>query len=116
MQIRQTKMTDVIIPTPTHQLRAYDARPSGEGPWPGVVVLHDSLGMSQDLRHQADWLAGAGYLAVAPDLYSWGRTIICVVAFIREIRDMNKMSLQDTTSPRVPSRPLSDLDAAHAWL
>lgn len=53
-------MTDVTIPTPTHQLRGYLARPVGEGSWPG---------MTGDLRHQADWLAGAGYLlAVFRDL------------------------------------------------
>ena len=95
---------------------AYLATPGGEGPWPGVVVIHDALGMSSDLRHQADWLAGEGYLAVAPDLYYWGRRITCMIAFIREIKAMNKLSVQDTTSPRVPSRPLSDLDAARAWL
>jgi carboxymethylenebutenolidase len=95
---------------------AYLARPDGEGPWPGVVVIHDALGMSHDLRNQADWLADAGYLAVAPDLYYWGRRITCMLAFIREIRAMNKVSVQDRTSPRVPSRPLSDLDAARAWL
>ena len=39
-----------------------------------------------------------------------------MIAFIREIRTMNKVNLQDRTSPRVPSRPISDLDAAHAWL
>ena len=107
---------EVQIRTPRGEMRAYLATPDDDGPWPGTVVIHDALGMSSDLRNQADWLAGEGYLAVAPDLYYWGRRITCMIAFIREIRAMNKVSLEDTTSPRVPSRPLSDLDAARAWL
>ena len=109
-------MADVVITGPRGEMPAYLATPDGEGPWPGVVVIHDALGMSSDLRHQADWLAAEGYLAVAPDLYYWGRRITCMSAFIREIRTMNKVSVQDATSPRVPSRPLSDLDAARAWV
>jgi len=109
-------MADVVITGPRGEMPAYLATPDGEGPWPGVVVIHDALGMSSDLRHQADWLAAEGYLAVAPDLYYWGRRITCMIAFIREIRTMNKVSVQDGTSPRVPSRPLSDLDAARAWV
>jgi carboxymethylenebutenolidase len=92
------------------------ATPAGEGPWPGVVVIHDALGMSRDLRNQVDWLAAEGFLAVALDLYHWGHRITCMIAFVREIRAMNKVSVDDKTSPRVPSRPLSDLDAARAWL
>jgi len=109
-------MADVVITGPRGEMPAYLATPDGEGPWPGVVVIHDALGMSSDLRHQADWLVAEGYLALAPDLYYWGRRITCMIAFIREIRTMNKVSVQDGTSPRVPSRPLSDLDAARAWL
>jgi carboxymethylenebutenolidase len=78
-------MADVTIATPTHRLRAYLAESAPPGPWPGVVVIHDVAGMSQDLRNQADWLAGAGYLAVAPDLFSWGQSFVCVVATFRQL-------------------------------
>jgi carboxymethylenebutenolidase len=75
--------TDVSIPTPG-SLPGYLAVPPGPGPWPGVVVLHDLAGMSQDLRNQADWLADAGYLAVAPDLFRGDRRPTCMIRMIRE--------------------------------
>jgi carboxymethylenebutenolidase len=92
-------MTEVKIPTPRGEMPAYLAAPDGEGSWPGVVVIHDALGMSTDVRNQAEWLASEGYLAAAPNLYYWGRRIRCLISTVRR-----------------GQRPLTDLDATCRWL
>jgi carboxymethylenebutenolidase len=71
-------MPDVEIVVQDRTFTAYLAVPPVPGPWPGVVVLHDVLGLTPDAKGQADWLAESGYLAVAPDLYSGGGKIRCM--------------------------------------
>ena len=48
------------------------------GPWPGVVVMHDAIGMTDDIKEQADWLAAAGYVALVPDLYNGRSMVRCI--------------------------------------
>ena len=78
-------MTGLTVATPRGYLPVHLATPAGPGPWPGVVVIHEADGMSADLRQQADWLAGEGFLAAAPDLLTGGAKVRCLVRVVREI-------------------------------
>jgi carboxymethylenebutenolidase len=79
---------------------AYCAVPTTPPPWPGVVVLHDFTGMSHDLRAQADWLAGEGFLAVAPDLYYWGSRLGCLATIMRDLAPRGGRSFDDVAAAR----------------
>lgn len=78
-------MPDVTLPAPHGDLAAYLAEPDGPGPFPGVVVLHEVFGLNDDMRRITDRFATEGYLAIAPDLYSWGLTMRCLVSALRAI-------------------------------
>ena len=78
-------------------LRSELFRPDGEGSFPGVLVLHESFGLNDDIRRIGRRFAEAGYLALCPDLYSHGSRIVCLSRVIvdmlrggvaREIEDI----------------------------
>ncbi len=86
------------------RLRAHLAVPPvGEGPWPGVVVVHEAFGLTDDVRASADRLAAAGYLAVAPDLFTAGGAVRCL-----------KRTFGDLF--RQEGAAFGDLEAARRWL
>ena len=93
-------MPNVLIPTPRGQMPAWLAAPSSSAPVPGVVVLHDILGMSQDLRNQADWLAEAGFLTVSPDLYYKGGRLVCIRQVIRDMIARTGSAFDDVEASR----------------
>jgi carboxymethylenebutenolidase len=76
-------MAMATLPGARGEMPVYVAEPGGEGPWPGVLVISDALGMTGDLKNQAEWLAGEGFLAAAPDLYYFGGRIGCMFSTMR---------------------------------
>jgi carboxymethylenebutenolidase len=50
--------------------KAYLSLPAGKGPFPAIVVIHEWWGLNGNIKHWADRLAGAGWAALAVDLYS----------------------------------------------
>ncbi|ORW85242.1 carboxymethylenebutenolidase [Mycobacterium sp. IEC1808] len=76
-------MGDITYPVADGHLPGYLAVPEGPGPWPGVVVVQDLLGMTANLRQISDRLARSGYLALAPVLYGRGPKIRCLLSTIR---------------------------------
>lgn len=85
-------------------LTAYLAEPVvGNGPWPGVVVIHDAFGLTTVAREHAQRLSAAGYLALVPDLYSRGGLVRCVKATFAALMSGTGVVY-------------ADIDAARRWL
>jgi carboxymethylenebutenolidase len=92
----------------SRRLRGYLARPDGTGPWPGVVVIHEALGLNDIVRRQADRLAAAGYLALAPDLFSDGGAARCLVGTMRAMFAGRGKAVTDIDATREHLRALGD--------
>ncbi len=102
-------LTDSMVEIPSDRvtLRAFLAEPpAARGVAPAVVVLHEWWGLNDHIKDIAARLVGAGYVALAPDLYSrQGHKVT---------RDPNEAAaLMATLSSQ---HVLRDLNAATAYL
>ena len=85
---------------PAGPLPAYLAVPAGADPRAGVVVIHDALGLTADLRRITDRFAANGYLAMAPALYRRGNRIRCVVRTLRALSEGSGDAVTDVIAAR----------------
>ena len=98
-------------PTPMVQLTTADggttgafvAAPPGSGPVPGVIMVFEWWGMSEQIKDMARRMAQQGYYTIIPDLYH-GK----VATTPDEAHELMR-GLEDT-------RVFSEMDAATAWL
>jgi len=72
--------------TTVGDLPAYRASPVGEGPWPGLLLVHELFGLDDEMVRHADTVAAMGYLVVAPDLLARGRRVVCLAQTMTALR------------------------------
>jgi carboxymethylenebutenolidase len=60
------------------QLEGYIARPEGDGPFPGIVVIHEIYGLNENMKDITRRFADQGYVALAVDLFAGRNRAICM--------------------------------------
>ena len=61
---------DVSFQSDGAPIRGYLARPKAPGTYPAVIILHEAFGLVEHERDVARRFANAGFIALAPDVYS----------------------------------------------
>jgi carboxymethylenebutenolidase len=91
----------------TPELTGALALPSGEGPWPAVVMVHEVFGIDENMRAQMTRLASAGYVVLMPDLYSRGGARKCLTATFKALSSGTGQAFEDIENAKqlVTSRP-----------
>jgi carboxymethylenebutenolidase len=78
---------DITFRTTTtgRRLPAFLVRPDGDPdePRPAVLVVHEMMGLNDDIRRIATVFADHGYVALAPDLLGAGWKPLCIARFFQ---------------------------------
>ena len=71
---------NVAVPrTGGKSMEAFLAYPEGSDRLPGMVIVHEILGLNDDIRGITGRFASAGYAALAVDLFSAGNRAMCML-------------------------------------
>ncbi len=89
----------------SRQLEGYMARPEGDGPFPGIVVIHEIFGLNENMKDITRRFAEQGYVALAVDLFAGRNRAICM------FRLMSALLLNSLNN-----RGIHDLKAALSFL
>ncbi len=84
----------------SRRLRGYLAQPSGDGPFPAVLMIHEAFGLDDITIRHADRMAAAGYLTLAVDLFSDGGARRCLVSTMRALAAGQGQAFKDLAAAR----------------
>jgi carboxymethylenebutenolidase len=85
------------------------AVPEGEGPFPGVVIIHDLTGFREDTIRHCKRFAEAGYAAIAPNTFTGG--VRCLVEAFGTTRGWSDGSLRSVETARAWLAEQPEVDA-----
>ncbi|WP_102142910.1 dienelactone hydrolase family protein [Mycobacterium hubeiense] len=105
-------MTTIEISTPDGPIDALCSVPEGQGPWPGVVVIHDAIGYGPDNEAISRRIGAAGYIAITPNLYARGGRARCVTRVFRELMAKRGRALDDVLAARDHLRAMPECNGA----
>jgi carboxymethylenebutenolidase len=82
------------------------------GPHPGVLMLHESFGLNDDMRRIATRFADEGYAVLLPNLFSHGSRIVCLSRVMSDmVRGAIDREIVDILAARAAFADLEDVDA-----
>ena len=93
-------METITINAPGGPIDALLSVPDGQGPWPGVVLVHDAIGYRPDNERISRLVAAAGYIAITPNMFARGGMARCVARVMRELLTKRGRALDDILAAR----------------
>lgn len=87
----------VTFPSEGKQLAGFLARPEGEGPFPGLIVIHEIFGLQENIKRCAQRFAEAGYTALAVDLFAGRNRTVCMFSMMSGLlfKSLNHRGIHD---------------------
>src|ERR1700750_1913857 len=90
----------ITINAPGGPIDALLSVPEGQGPWPGVVLVHDAIGYGPDNRRVSRRVSAAGYIAITPTMFARGAMIRCIRGVFRDLLTQRGRALDDILAAR----------------
>jgi len=110
----QEQTTNVSVPRAKDKgvMESFFVKPDGNGPFPGIIVIHEIFGLNDHIRDVANQFAGEGYAALAVDLFSNRNRMVCMLQIMHGmmIRPLNNSMLDDLKSSVVFLQKQTNVD------
>ncbi len=100
---KERTVNEQQLGTPSGPLTAWLFHPEDGAvsrPLPGVVVVHDAIGLIDDTKQICQRIANQGYVVLAPDLYSRGGKARCVTRVLKDLWAQEGRTVDDLLAAR----------------